>query len=87
MKKYDFYGNMHNSIGVFIHDNFPKCEDAFKYFHRVQPEENYAPTTDKSSEIPAVTLKEFFRALNYLFPQKYTTESLLKYIKEAEPTP
>ncbi|MCQ2817997.1 MAG: EF-hand domain-containing protein [archaeon] len=83
--KYDFYSQMHNDIFEFLNTNFRNSRDAFKYFHRVQPEENYAPTTDKSSEIPAVTKKEFFRAINYLFPQKYSTEAILKYIRDTFP--
>ncbi len=77
---YDYYGQMHNDIIIFLHENFPKCEDAFKYFHRVKTFNQERPTfNDKNSENNFITKKEFFDGINRMFPNKYQTEAILHY--------
>ena len=77
---YDFYGQMHNDIYIFLHDNFPTCEDAFKYFHKVKLNQNERPTfNDDISNRNYITKKEFFEGINKMFPNKYQTNTILNY--------
>ena len=77
---YDFYGQMHNDIYIFLHDNFPTCEDAFKYFHKVKVNQNERPTfNDNISNRNYITKKEFFDGINKMFPNKYQTNTILNY--------
>ena len=78
---YDFYGQMHNDILIFLHDNFPTCEDAFKYFHAVKMAKgDETPTTnDNISNRNYLTKKEFFDGISKMFPDKYPTNTILNY--------
>jgi Ca2+-binding EF-hand superfamily protein len=71
---------MHNDIYIFLHDNFPTCEDAFKYFHKVKVNQNERPTfNDNISNRNYITKKEFFDGINKMFPNKYQTNTILNY--------
>ena len=77
---YDYYGQMHNDILIFLHDNFPTCEDAFKYFHKVKVNKNERPTfNDNISNKNYLTKKEFFDGISRMFPNKYQTNTILNY--------
>ena len=77
----DFYGQMHNDILIFLHENFPTCEDAFKYFHAVKMAKgDETPTTnDNISNKNYLTKKEFFDGISKMFPDKYATNTILNY--------
>ena len=77
----DFYGQMHNDILIFLHENFPTCEDAFKYFHAVKKAKgDETPTTnDNISNKNYLTKKEFFDGISKMFPDKYATNTILNY--------
>ena len=88
--QYDFYSQMHYDIYNFINLNFPKSQDAFKYFKKVQPISNIAPTTNFNKTFNAnstnyITQTEFFNGINYLFPNKYSTDTVLNYINKIFP--
>ena len=77
---YDYYGQMHNDITIFLHENFPTCEDAFKYFHKVKINPNETPTyNDNISSRNYITKKEFFDGISKIFPNKYQTNTILNY--------
>ena len=80
-QNYDFYGQMHNDILIFMHENFPTSEDAFKYFHAVKMAKgDETPTTnDNISNKNYLTKKEFFEGINKMFPDKYSTNTILNY--------
>ena len=77
----DYYGQMHNDILIFLHENFPTCEDAFKYFHAVKMAKgDETPTTnDNISNKNFLTKKEFFDGISKMFPDKYSTNTILNY--------
>ena len=77
----DYYGQMHNDILIFLHENFPTCEDAFKYFHAVKMAKgDETPTTnDNISNKNYLTKKEFFDGISKMFPEKYSTNTILNY--------
>ena len=82
-KKYDFYTTMHHNIDKFIHENFPTCEDAFKFFHSVKTKNQETPTyNDFQSSNTFITKKEFFAGLNRMFPNKYKTNTLIRYYRK-----
>ena len=77
---YDFYLKMHKDIIKFLHENYPKCEDAFKFFHSVKTRFQETPTyNDYLSKNTFITKKEFFDGINKIFPNKYKTNTILNY--------
>ena len=79
-KNYDYYGSMHKYITKFLRDNFPTCEDAFKFFHKVKTINIEAPTSeDNDSKNDFITKKEFFDGIVKLFPKKFKTDTILNY--------
>jgi len=77
---YDFYGQMHKNITKFFHENFPKCEDAFKYFHNVKTILNETATyNDNISPQYYIHKKDFFDGINRMFPNEYQTNTILNY--------
>ena len=79
-KNYDYYGWMHKYIIKFFNENFPTCEDAFKYFHKVKTIKNETPTSnDLNTKNDFITKKEFFDGIFKLFPNKFKTEAILHY--------
>ena len=80
---YDFYLKMHKDIIKFLHENYPKCEDAFKFFHSVKIKNQETPTyNDYLSKNTFITKKEFFEGLNKIFPNKYKTKTILNYYQK-----
>ena len=80
---YDFYLKMHKDIIKFLHENYPKCEDAFKFFHSVKTKNQETPTyNDYLSKNTFITKKEFFEGLNKIFPNKYKTKTILNYYQK-----
>ena len=77
---FDFYGKMHKNITKFLHENFPKCEDAFKYFHNVKTKLNEASTyNDYISPQYYIHKKDFFDGIYRMFPNEYQTNTILNY--------
>ena len=80
---YDFYLKMHKDIIKFLHENYPKCEDAFKFFHSVKTQLQETPTyNDYLSKNTFITKKEFFDGINKIFPNKYRTSTILNYYQK-----
>ena len=71
----DFFETMHNTIKQFLNKNFSLCEEAFLFFQHNTNE-------NKKKIRNFITIKEFFDGVNYLFPNKYETETILNYIKK-----
>ena len=79
-KNYDYYGWMHKYIIKFFRDNFPTCDDAFKYFHKFKTVKNETPTSnDLDSNHDYITKKEFFDGIAKLIPTKFKTNTILNY--------
>ena len=77
---YNFYLKMHKDIIKFLHENYPKSEDAFKFFHGVKTHLQETPTyNDYISKNPYITRKEFFDGINKIFPKNYKTNTILNY--------
>ena len=74
---FDFYKKMHFDIKKFLNTNFPSNIDAFKFF--ITPNINNVISTNSQPFPSSITKKEFFDGLNYLFPRKYATQTLLNY--------
>ena len=74
---FDFYKKMHFDIKLFLKTNFPSNIDAFKFF--ITTNLNDVISNNGKPFPPYITKKEFFDGLNYLFPKKYSTQTLLKY--------
>ena len=88
--KYDFYAQMHYDVYNFINLNFEKSQDAFKYFKKVSPLSNKTPTSTFNKTFTGgfnnyITETEFFNGINYLFPNKYSTNTVLNYINKIFP--
>lgn len=80
---YNFYLKMHKDIIKFLHENYPKCEDAFKFFHSVKTYLQETPTyNDYLSKNTYITRKEFFDGINKIFPNKYKTNTILNYYQK-----
>ena len=78
--KYDFYHYMHKYITKFFKDNFPTCEDSFKYFHEVKNKNYETPTSNDYNKLNEfITQKEFYEGINKLFPNKFKTNTILNY--------
>ena len=79
-KNYDYYAWMHKYIIKFFRDNFPTCEDAFKFFHKVKTVKNETPNSnDNNTKNEFITKKEFFEGIFKLFPNKFKTNTILNY--------
>ena len=75
---FNFYNKMHIDVKNFIRENFRNGVDAFKFFIRkkniLDDDKNYAKSF--------ITLKEFFDTFENFFPNKYPTNTILKYISK-----
>ena len=82
-KKFNFYEKMHQEITIFLHENYPTSEDAFKFFHSVKTLKQETPTyNDNLSENIFITKEEFFNGINKMFPNKYRYETMDIYFKK-----
>ena len=68
---FDFYKKMHSDIKRFLMENFNNGVDAFKMFIN----------TDKE-DVTAITHKDFFNGINYFFPNKYSTQTIIRYLSK-----
>jgi Ca2+-binding EF-hand superfamily protein len=66
---FNFYKKMHYNIKDFLRNNFVDGVAAFKYFSKTEDTENYN-----------LTKKELFDSINNLFPNKYKTNTILRYL-------
>ncbi len=92
---FDFYKKMQFNIKQFLIQNFPTSLDAFRFFlpSDINKTNSFSKTftssfSNNSTKISNnyrkdfLTKKEFFDGINYLFPNKYPTETILKYLKK-----
>ena len=79
---FDYYKKMHNDIKRFLSDNFNSGVDAFKIFIKPKSFNDKEQFVNSPSSKNSITHKEFFDAINYFFPKKYTTNTILKYISK-----
>jgi hypothetical protein len=71
---------MHKYLIKFFRDNFPTCDDAFKYFHKVKTFKDETPNSnDPNYKNDFITKKEFFDGIFQLFPNKFPTNTILNY--------
>ena len=82
---FNFYTKMHIDVKNFLKDNFNNSIDAFKFFvgKRINPEKNEPNFMDpEEASKCSITLKEFFDAFNFFFPNKYANNTKLKYLNK-----
>ena len=75
---FNFYNKMHIDVKNFIRENFRNGIDAFKMFIR----KKNILDDDKKYLKSYITLKEFFDTFETFFPNKYPTNTILKYINK-----
>ena len=78
LKMFDFYKKMHFDIKNFINQNFNNAIDAFKFF--ATNENHNRDITEESYSYTNLTKKDFFDTINKFFPNKYLTDTILKYM-------
>ena len=76
---FNFYNKMHIDVKNFINENFKNGLDAFKFFIR---KKNILDDDKILKDKYCITLKEFFDTFENFFPNKYSTNTILKYIKK-----
>ena len=69
---------MHFDIKNFINQNFNNAIDAFKFF--ATNENHNRDITEESYSYTNLTKKDFFDTINKFFPNKYLTDTILKYM-------
>ena len=80
---FNFYNKMHIDIRNFMQENFSNGVDAFKYFIKSKNDTDTIKSDykiDKNKDY--ITLKEFFDAFENIFPDKYQTNTILKYLNK-----
>lgn len=91
LSKFNFYEKMHQEIKNFISSHFKDGIGAFKYFMKktLNSPLNNNNTIDLNSPMNNANLKslilsnrEFYEALNNLFPRKYLPSTLMNYIRK-----
>ena len=75
---FNFYNKMHIDVKNFLRDNFNNGVDAFKFFIRKKS----ILDDDKDYSKTFITVKEFFDTFENFFPNKYPTNTILKYINK-----
>ena len=76
---FNFYNKMHIDVKNFLRENFRNGLDAFKFFIR---KKNILEDDKILKNKYFITLKEFYDAFENFFPNKYTTNTILRYIKK-----
>ena len=76
---FNFYNKMHIDVKNFIRENFKNGLNAFKFFIR---KKNILDDDKILKNKYFITLKEFFDTFENFFPKKYSTNTILKYIKK-----
>lgn len=78
---FDYYKKMHIDVKKFINQNFNNGVDAFKFFMKnTSPIPSIVSMNDMNKV--SITKKEFFDAFSYFFPNKYSTNTVLKYMNK-----
>ena len=75
---FNFYNKMHIDVKNFLRENFNNGVDAFKFFIRKKS----ILDDDKDYSKTFITVKEFFDSFENFFPNKYPTNTILKYINK-----
>ena len=84
LKMFDFYKKMHFDIKSFIQQNFNNSIDAFKFFTNQSNDDNMNKINNKTNftfNDNFISKKNFFNTINQFFPNKYLTETILKYMR------
>ena len=68
---FNFYNKMHIDIKNFLQENFKNGIDAFKFFVK-----------SKNTNKNYITIKEFFDSMENFFPNKYSTNTIIKYLNK-----
>ena len=76
---FNFYNKMHIDVKNFMRENFRNGLDAFKFFIR---KNNILDDDNILKDKYYITLKEFFETFENFFPNKYSTNTILKYLKK-----
>ena len=76
---FNFYNKMHIDVKNFLRENFRNGLDAFKFFIR---KKNILDDDKILKNKYFITLKEFFDTFENFFPKKYSTNTILKYVKK-----
>lgn len=76
LSDYDFYKRMKNSVKTFLKNNFKNGPEAFKFFI---DDKNVREEKEIKSFL---TKKEFFEGIKNIFPDTYSTENILTFIKK-----
>ena len=91
---FDFYKKMQFDIKLFLQNNFNSSTDAFKYFLPSDINKIYSMSKSYTSSFSFstqasnyynrnyLTKREFYDGINNLFPYKYSTITILKYLKK-----
>ena len=89
---FDFYKKMQLDIKNFMQTHFNSSIEAFKYFLPSDINKTNSLSKSYTSSFSTqstnsfnrnyITKKEFFDGINNLFPNKYSTETILKYLKK-----
>ena len=80
---FNFYNKMHIDVKNFIQENFVNGVDAFKFFIKSRNDiEKTETKNSKEKNKNYITLKEFFDAFDNFFPNKYPTNTILKYLNK-----
>ena len=77
---FNFYNKMHIDVKNFIKENFRNGVDAFKFF--IRKKNILDDDNDKNYAKSFITLKEFFDTFETFFPNKYPTNTILRYINK-----
>ena len=82
---FNFYNKMHIDVKNFMQENFANGVDAFKFFIKSKNDIDKIDPSDikyKDNFKNYITLKEFFDAFENFFPNKYPTNTILKYLNK-----
>ena len=79
---FNFYNKMHIDVKNFIQENFANGVDAFKFF--IKSRNDVEKNSNENIDIykSYITLKEYFDAFDNFFPNKYPTNTILKYLNK-----
>ena len=79
---FNFYNKMHIDVKNFIQENFANGVDAFKFFIKSRNEIEKNDNENIDIYKSYITLKEYFDAFDNFFPNKYPTNTILKYLNK-----
>ena len=79
---FNFYNKMHIDVKNFIQENFANGVDAFKFFIKCNNDIDSNNVNKEDKNRNYITLKEVFDAFDNFFPNKYPTNTILKYLNK-----